>query len=93
MKAFPITPRTVVVNVNRQVVDKNTRLKTNEPPISVRKGKSGKAKYGHGVAVLDANGKEVARFVYDPQNKLVACGARIVLIAHHGASIIEELET
>lgn len=86
---LPITPKTCVVNVNRQVVDRNTRLKENEPPLRVQRGKSGKAKHGHGVAVLDASGNEVARFIYDPENKIVACGARIVLVAHYGAKVVE----
>lgn len=90
MRPIPITRKTTVVNVNRQAVDRNTRLKTNEPVIRVQKGKSGKAKYGHGVSVLDAAGNEVARFIYDPHNNIVACGARLVLIAHHGAVVLEE---
>lgn len=83
-----ITRKTVVVNVNRQVVDRNTKAKRNDPPIRVQRGKSGKAVYGHEVAVLDAHGEEVARFIYDPAGAVVACGARLVLVAHHGAKVV-----
>ena len=89
-----ITPQTTVVNVNRGRIDGNTKgLKLDahhrvEPPISVRRGKRGQADYGSEVAILDAGGQEVARFIYDPANKLVSCGARIVLVAHHGAKVI-----
>lgn len=89
-----ITPRTTVVNINRQVVDANSkRMKADpqalaEPPIRVSRGKAGRASYGHEVAVLDAAGNEVARFIYDPHNKVAACGARIVLVAHHGARVV-----
>lgn len=85
-----ITRTTTVVNVNRQVVDKNTKWGQNAPPIRVQKGKSGKAEYGHEVAVLDAQGNEVARFIYRPDGALVACGARLVLVAHHGARVVTE---
>lgn len=91
---LPITRSTTVVNVNRQVIDRNTRARNadpsapTEPPIRVQRGKSGKADYGSAVAVLDASGNEVGRFVYDPEGAVVACGARLVLIAHHGARVV-----
>lgn len=85
---IPITPKTVVVNINRQTIDANTKHGRNDPPIRVQRGKGGKADYGTEVAVLDAQGEEVARFIYDPQNKIVACGARLVLVAHHGAKVV-----
>lgn len=87
MASLEITPKTCVVNINRQVIDRNTKNPEQppEPPIRVQRGKSGKAVYANEIAVLDAQGNEVARFIYDPQNKIVACGARLVLVAHHGA--------
>lgn len=83
-----ITRSTVVVNVNRQIIDRNTKLKTDDPPLRVQKGKYGKPDYGHAVAVLDKDGVEVARFIYNPTGALVACGARAILIAHHGARVV-----
>lgn len=86
-KRHEITRTTTVVNINRQVIDRNTKHGTNEPPIRVQKGKSGKPEYGHEFAVLDAQGNEVALFIYRPDGALVACGARLVLIAHHGVRV------
>ncbi|AXQ69228.1 hypothetical protein HOU02_gp497 [Caulobacter phage CcrBL9] len=89
-----ITRKTVVVNVNRQTIDANSKkARLGEPsepaaPIRVQKGKSGKATYGSEVAILDAQGEEVARFIYNPQGALVSCGARLVLVAHHGAKVV-----
>lgn len=83
-----IRPDMTVVNVNRNTINSNTKHGTNEPPIRVQKGKSGKADYGHEVAVLDAAGNEVARFVYNAEGKIVSCGARLVLLAHHGAKVV-----
>ncbi|UTU07878.1 hypothetical protein CcrC1_gp192 [Caulobacter phage C1] len=92
---IPITRNTTIVNVNRQTIDANSKkarlgeLSEAAAPIRVQKGKSGKATYGSKVAVLDAKGEEVAHFIYDPQGALVSCGARLVLVAHHGARVVE----
>lgn len=86
----PISRTTTVVNVNRKVIDANTKHQRNDPPVRIQKGKSGKATYAHAVAVLDKNGEEVARFLYNPQGAIVACGARLVLIAHHGAVALQD---
>ena len=86
--SLEITPKTIVVNVNRHTIDRNRKQGTNEPVVRVSRGKSGKAEYGNEVAILDATGEEVARFIYDPNEALVACGARLVLVAHHGAKVV-----
>lgn len=88
-----ITRKTVVVNVNRNTINRNTIKAKNgetdfEPVVRVQRGKSGKAEYGNEVAVLDAAGNEVGRFIYDPTGALVSCGARLVLVAHHGAKVV-----
>lgn len=91
--SLDITPKTVVVNVNSHVIRANAvaakkGVSEFSPPIRVQHGKSGKPVYANEVAVLDEAGREVARFIYDPQGQLVACGARLVLVAHHGARAI-----
>lgn len=83
-----ITRTTTVVNVNRQVIDRNTKHGTNEPPVRIQKGKAGKSVYAHEVAILGKDGEEVARFIYNPDGAIVACGARLVLVAHYGAKPI-----
>lgn len=86
-----ITRKTTVVNVNKHVIAKNIHRAPEdvEPPIRIQKGKSGKPTYGSEVAVLDAEGNEVARLIYDPHGHLVSCGARLVLVAHHGARVVD----
>ncbi len=90
MSRIEITKKSIVVNVNRKVIDSNTKHGRNDPPIRIQRGKSGKAKYASAVAILDKNGDEVGRFIYRPDGAIVACGARLVLVAHHGAEAIEE---
>lgn len=92
MTARVIARTDTVVNVNRHTINANTKAaKAGEggfaPPIRVAKGKHGKPQYGNEVAVLDKDGNEVAVFVYDPVNAVTGCGARLVLIAKHGALI------
>lgn len=84
-----ITPATTVINVDRNTINSNTKHGTNEPPVRIQKGKSGKSERAHEVAVLDKNGEEAARFIYKPDGALVKCGARLVLLAHHGAKAVE----
>ncbi|AXQ68380.1 hypothetical protein HOT99_gp237 [Caulobacter phage CcrBL10] len=80
----------IVLNVNRQVIDRNTKHQTNAPPIRIQKGKGGKPTYAHAAAILDANGQEAGRLIYNAQGSLVACGARLVLVAHYGAVPVSE---
>lgn len=89
MERVEITRKSVVVNVNRQVIDANTKHGRNDPPIRIQRGKSGKPVYASAVAILDENGKEVGRFIYRPDGAIVACGARLVLVAHHGAEPVD----
>jgi hypothetical protein len=68
--------RPLIVNVSRGVIDSNRKHGTSKPPISVRRGRSGKPlAYGHDVAV----GRSILR--YDPKNPL-PCGARLWLETH-----------
>lgn len=86
-----ITSASVIVNVDRNTINANRSRGENAPPLRLQRGRYGKAKRGHSVAVLDAAGAEVARFIYSGQgNPLLACGARVVLVAHFGAEIIPE---
>lgn len=61
------------INVNGKTIAKNARSGTNEPPISVRKSKSGKGEYCHEVEVTRG------RLVYSPTKPILKCGARLVL--------------
>lgn len=61
----------LIINVAKQVIQSNHKHNQNNPPISVRNGKHGKARYCHRVKGPDWE------FVYDPQNPL-PCGAQVV---------------
>lgn len=61
------------ITINRQTIAKNAVSGTNEPPISVRKSKSGKGEYCHEVEVTNG------RLVYSPRKPILKCGARLVL--------------
>lgn len=62
------------VTINKHVIAKNARHGTNEPPISVRSTKNGKAEYFRSVKILGP-----CELVYDAEKPLLKCGARLVL--------------
>ena len=62
--------KTIVV-INRHVIAANRKNGTNDPPISVRRGRNGKPGYYHEYP-LESTG----RLVYDPEHPL-KCGATV----------------
>lgn len=62
------------VHVNQHVIRKNIRAKDKEPPISIRKGKSGPANY-----VYQCELPAGSVMVYSPDEPLLSCGARLVI--------------
>lgn len=64
------------VTINRQVIARNVRLGTTDPPIAVRRTKSGKAEY---VSKYKFDNGEL---VYSPHKPILKCGARLVLVIH-----------
>lgn len=91
-----IERNTVVINVNRRNVDANTKsrreglTRPDLPVMRVQRGKAGKPVYGDTVAIYDAAGNEVGRVIYRADGAIVSCGARCVIVAHHGAAVIED---
>lgn len=87
-----IKPHDTVVHVNRGQIDSNRKALQADaqapmkPVLKAQKGKTGKGEYGDQIDVLDAQGEVVASFVYDPDG-ILACGAKVVLIAHHGVKV------
>lgn len=63
------------VTINKHIIAHNARNGDNQPPIAVRRTKSGKAQYVHSV---DIRGR--SRLVYSPDKPILKCGARLVLI-------------
>lgn len=65
------------ISVNAHTIRKNAIHGTNEPPIRIARTRSDKMpKYAHEVELI---GK--SKLVYDAKKKILACGARLVLIA------------
>lgn len=89
-----IRPQDYVVHVNRGKIDSNRRRRNDDPTITpdavlkVQRGKTGKGSYGQQVEVLDQDGRVAATFVYDPDG-ILACGAKVVLVAPYGARVSE----
>lgn len=87
-----VWPHDTVVHVNRGQIDSNRKARQADaqapmkPVLKAQKGKTGKGEYGDQIDVLDAQGEVVASFVYDPDG-ILACGAKVVLIAHHGVKV------
>lgn len=71
------------VHINRHVIDRNTKRGESEPPVCIRRGKSGKAVYAS--RVLLPEGSEL---VYSPHVPLLSCGARMVVVCPTEPKII-----
>ncbi len=82
-----IAPSDTVIHVNRGKVDGNRKRGTHEPVLKLQKGKSGRGQYArHKIAILDQDGRVAGYVVYDPAG-ILACGAKAVIIAPHGARV------
>jgi hypothetical protein len=62
------------VNVNKHTIRDNALRGTDEPPVRISRGKSGKGRYCH-EAVLPAGSK----ILYNSQDPILKCGARLVI--------------
>ena len=73
-----------IIHVNQHVIKSNRKHDLLDPVLTVKTYKSNE--YGHGVAILDENGKEVARVVYQP-DKPLSCGAHVWIETHNKVNI------
>lgn len=71
-------------HINRNVIDSNRKHGKDDPPITIRHGKSGQPRYGSSV-VLPAE----SRIVYDPDGRILPCGARLVIVSNEEPKIVE----
>lgn len=62
------------VNINKHTIARNARHGSNEPPVRISKGKSGKGIYCH-EAKLPAGSK----IIYSAAKPILKCGARLVI--------------
>lgn len=81
-----IKPSDIVIHVNRGTIDSNRKRGQDSPPLSMRKGKRGKAEYGDRILILDKNGEIAGEVVYN-RDGILPCGAKAVILAHHGAKV------
>ena len=64
-----------IININRQRIDSNSKNNTKLPVISTREGANGTPTYSDQLAILDSQGVEVARIIYNGDQ--LNCGARL----------------
>lgn len=63
------------VSINAHTIRKNAVTGSKEPPIRIARSKSDKKPtYAHEIEFFDR-----ARLLYDPEKKILVCGARLVL--------------
>jgi hypothetical protein len=63
------------VNINKHIIGSNARNNTDDPPVRISKGKSGKGTYCHEVQLPAGS-----RVVYSPHEPILKCGARLVIV-------------
>jgi len=63
-------------HVNRGIIDSNRKNGTNDPPVVVKRGKTGKGWYANEVELPPGS-----RMVYSAHNPILSCGARLVIIS------------
>lgn len=68
------------ISINGLVIRRNAILRTDEPPIRIARSPGDKSpQYASEIAILDGAGNTVARLIYTPHKRQLACGARLVL--------------
>lgn len=70
-------------HVNRGKIDGNRKRGTNEPVVSVRRGKHGKAAYGNEIILPPGS-----RVIYSPHVPILPCGARLVIVSEEKPEIV-----
>lgn len=62
------------INVNKQVIGRNARTGSDEPPVRISKGKSGKPTYCHSASIPAGSA-----IIYNAHDPILKCGARLVI--------------
>jgi hypothetical protein len=70
-------------HINRGVIDSNRIHKTDLPPITIRRGKSGKSFTAHEVEL-----PEKTRIIYSAHDPILNCGARVVIVSESEPKVI-----
>ena len=64
------------VSINGHVIRSNAKHGTNEPPIRVAKGRSGRPQYAREIEIVGSS-----RLLYSADKPILKCGARLVIEA------------
>lgn len=83
-----IGPKDTVIHVNRGTIDSNRVRSQDNPPLSMRRGRRGKSEYGDRILIYGKDGEIAGEVVYN-RDGILPCGAKAVIIAHHGARVDE----
>lgn len=67
---------TFYTHINRGIIDANRKHGRNDPPITIKRGKYGRAVTAHEVELPSR-----ARMIYSPHEPLLPCGARLVVVS------------
>lgn len=63
-----------IIHVNQHILKRNRKTGEREPVLTCKRKSGGPVTRAHQVAIVDADGREVARVVYSP-DKPLSCGA------------------
>ena len=63
-----------VIHVNQHIIRSNRKTGEREPALTCKRKSGGPVTRAHQVAIVDEDGREVARVVYSPDRPL-SCGA------------------
>lgn len=74
------------ISINSHVIRSNAKHGQNKPPIRIAKSRNDRAPvYAHSISIDGPS-----NLVYNPHNKLLNCGARLVLETEHVVTIKKE---
>lgn len=71
-------------HVNRHKIDSNRNNGTNDPVITIKRGKNGKPTYAHEVELPPGS-----RMLYSAHDPILPCGARLVIVSDEKPRIVE----
>jgi len=70
-------------HVNRGIIDRNRKRHENAPPITIKRGKTGKATQAFEVELPAGS-----RMIYSPHEPILPCGARLVIVSETEPKVI-----
>lgn len=70
-------------HINRGVIDANRTHHRDDPPITIKRGKWGKATYAHEIELPAGS-----RMIYSPHEPILPCGARMVIVSDEQPRVV-----